>query len=153
MSDETPANIDPRFDPAFQRGFEGSVTTTRRRSLPGVPPVVPAQQQVPVAPVVTPAPVVVTQAPVIPEEIEEPAPRGVNPFIAGLWVIAAVLILAGGYLAQWARATFLTDSLSTDIDYVTIEIVKYGAPLLIVLGLATAIGLLFVHAIAWRKRG
>jgi len=153
--DDTAARIDPRFDPAFQRGFEGAVTTTRRRSLPGVPPVLPAQQQIVPPPVSPPAAAVSAPAPVadaVEEVAEEPAARGMNPFVVVLWVVAAVLVLVGGYLAQWVRTTFLTDSVSTNIDYVTIEIVKYGAPLLIVLGLATAIGLLFLHAIAWRKR-
>ena len=156
--DDTAARIDPRFDPAFQRGFEGAVTTTRRRSLPGVPPVLPAQQQIvpPRAATPAPAPAVVaapsTVADPVEEEVEEPPARGMNPFVVGLWVVAAVLVLVGGYLAQWVRTTFLTDSVSTNIDYVTVEIVKYGAPLLIALGLATAIGLLFLHAVAWRKR-
>ena len=154
--DDTAARIDPRFDPAFQRGFEGAVTTTRRRALPGVPPVLPAQQQIvpppvsPPAPAAVPAPAPTTVAD--DEAVEELAARGMNPFVVGLWVVAAVLVLVGGYLAQWVRTTFLTDSVSTNVDYVTIEIVKYGAPLLIALGLATAIGLLFLHAVAWRKR-
>jgi hypothetical protein len=161
MSDDKSGSIDPRFDPAFQRGFDGAVTTTRRRPTAGTPSVVPAQQSVarPPAPEYpaqtaatppTPAPATVDDM-LEPVEVEE-SPGGVNPFIVSLWIVAALLVIGGGYLVQWARSTFLTQSLSTDIDYVTIEIVKYGAPLLVFLGLATALGLVFLYAARWQRR-
>ena len=157
MSDENPVSIDPRFDPAFQRGFEGAVTTTRRRPTIGTPPVLPAQEAIPriAAPPVV-EPVVSTPAAPVAEaleaaEVDEPV-RGANPFIIGLWVIAVVLVGGGVYLMQWARTTFVSDSLSTNIDFVVVQAVTYGAPMVVVLGLATAIGLLFFYAIAWKKR-
>jgi hypothetical protein len=157
MSDENSANIDPRFDPAFQRGFEGAVTTTRRRPTIGTPPVLPAQATA-ARPVISapsaPEPAAPQQESVLEEtEVEADEPiRGVNPFVIVLWVVAVLLVIAGAYLTMWARTTFLTDSLSTNIDYVTIQIITYGSPLLVVLGLATGIGLMFLHAIAWKKR-
>jgi hypothetical protein len=155
MSDENSATIDPRFDPAFQRGFDGAVTTTRRRPTIGTPPVLPAQAPA-ARPVVSTSAVPEPTAPepqsVVEEDEAEEVVRGVNPFIVVLWIVAVLLVISGAYLTMWARTTFLTDSLSTNIDYVTIQIITYGSPLLVVLGLATAIGLVFLHAIAWKKR-
>lgn len=162
MSDQGSSNIDPRFDPAFQRGFEGSVTVSRRRPSPGTPLVAPAQDRATsVSAPARPAAVIrppesPLEAPVIaqtePEVEEEVVPRGANPFVIGLWVIAAVLVAGGVWGIQWARAAYLTEALTTNVDFVLVEIVRVAAPAAIGLGLATVIGLLFLGAIRWQKR-
>jgi hypothetical protein len=166
MTDQGTPNIDPRFDPAFQRGFDGSVTVTRRRAAPGTPSVTPAQdrsaQQAPVQrpnlparPPVSPPEVAAAvetepEADVVEEEVV--VTRGANPFVIALWVIAAVLVAVGAWGIEWARAAFLTESLTTNVDYVLVEIVRVAAPASIGLGVATAIGLLFLSAVRWQRK-
>jgi hypothetical protein len=164
MSDQGSSNIDPRFDPAFQRGFDGSVTVTRRRAAPGTPSVTPAQDRATPTPVqARPAAVirppespldspVVARTEAEPEVEEEVASRGANPFIIGLWVIAAVLVAGGVWGVQWARAAYLTESLTTNVDFVLVETMRVAAPFAIGLGLATVIGMLFLSATRWQRR-
>ena len=165
MTDQGPPNIDPRFDPAFQRGFDGDVTVTRRRATPGAPSVTPAQDRsaqepvqrpnLPARPPVSPAeaPAAVETEPEAGLIAEDAAvTRGANPFVIALWVIAAVLVAVGAWGIQWARAAFLTESLTTNVDYVLVEIVRVAAPASIGLGAATAIGLLFLSAVRWQRK-
>lgn len=53
MSD--PSDIDPRYDPAFQRGYEGEIATQRRRTGLHVPRAVPADQASAAGPGVVPS--------------------------------------------------------------------------------------------------
>lgn len=158
MTDESPKQLDPRFDPAFQRGFDGAPpqpqrTTGYLRSNP--------------VPVSTPARVVeVAQEPrsvaVIDDEgtdeladdaAEEFAPRsGRNPFLIALAAISLILIIGGLWAVQFMRSKFLTPDISTDVDYVTMQTAITGAPIAIALGIAIGVGVMFVYAISWQRR-
>ena len=146
MSDD--ARFDPRFDPAFQPGYEGpiaAVTPAARQRPPAAAPVALPQ----VAPVSAPA---AAQTPAVPAVEEDTAPRGVNPFLIALGVVAVVLVGGGLYLISRMKDLFADTQSSSTFDYVTLQVMLYAAPLLLVLGLATGVGLLFVFALRWGRR-
>ena len=148
MSDNV--RFDPRFDPAFQPGYEGPIA-----------PVAPASRQRPstAAPVALP-PVAPVYEPVMPKtpaatapEIEEDAPpRRANPFLIALGAVAAVLVGGALYLISRLRDLFADTQSSSTFDYVTLQVMLFAAPLLLVLGLATGVGLLFVFALRSDRR-
>lgn len=175
MAGDNNSEFDPRFDPAFQRGFEGEVT---RRSpqptayLPTNPArQTPAAATVPAYTTVQPdvaarggvadalSPATTGQAP----DGEPAADTGAvadagyaapgrNPFLIGLTVISVVLVLGGLAGLQWLRGRFLAPDIATELDFVTVQAATTGLVIVIGLGLATAIGVLFVHAARWGKR-
>lgn len=162
MSDGT--RFDPRFDPAFQPGYEGplvpaAVPTPRGASGTdriGTPPasrtaVRPAE----------PTPVERTpagRAPVEPAPGEDPpfeddpAPRRPNPFLIALGAVAVLLVGGGLYLVSSVRDQFADSPAAAQVDYVTLQVLMYAAPLLVVLGLAVGAGILFVLAARWYRR-
>ena len=76
--------------------------------------------------------------------------RRVNPFVIGLGVVSIVLILGGVYLITLLQQMFaVSQGSQTTFDYATFQALMYGAPLLIALGIATAIGVLFIFAVRW----
>lgn len=152
-------SFDPRFDPAFQRGFDGPVETTA-----AVPPaaqparlISPPPEARPERPAVAP----VTAEPALASrwaadrldqpELDEPPARTTNPFLITLGVIAVVLIALGLYLFQSTRAAFLESQSSSSGDYITMQTVIFAAPICIALGVATGIGVLFTYAIRYRR--
>ena len=142
MSDDR-ARLDPRFDPAFQRGYDGVMPTST-----GAPAPVPSSSVPPATPPSTPEPRALPR-----EEVAAPAaasmssprtvltpdafvtdePRRVNP-----WIIALITRL---------RDLFADTQNSAEFDYVVLQSLIIGAPILVGLGLATGIGLLFVLAV------
>ncbi len=83
-----------------------------------------------------------------------PPGRSTNPFLLVLWVASALMVFGGvglfqsvGQLTAEAQRTG-----SAPYDYFLVQSLIFGAPLLMVLGVATATGILFVHAVRWRKR-
>ncbi|GGK92174.1 hypothetical protein GCM10007382_10490 [Salinibacterium xinjiangense] len=90
-------------------------------------------------------------APVPDTTADEPAEgRRVNPFVIGLGVVSVVLMLGGVYLITLLQQMFAAGQGSqTTFDYATFQALMYGAPLLIALGIATAIGILFISAVRW----
>ncbi|MET3767492.1 hypothetical protein ABIB15_000154 [Marisediminicola sp. UYEF4] len=83
-----------------------------------------------------------------------PPARSTNPFLLVLWVASALMVFGGvglfqsvGQLTAEAQRTG-----SAPYDYFLVQSLIFGAPLLMVLGVATATGILFVHAVRWRKR-
>jgi hypothetical protein len=151
MSDH--GRFDPRFDPAFQPGYEGPVAVPTRSSAParvGSPPhVLPA---VPDAPAPAPASPASLPSSADSEPTEEPLPRRANPFLIALGAVAVLLLGGGLYLVSSLREQFAGDPASSDFDYVTQQVLMYAAPLLLVLGLATGIGVLFLLASRWDRR-
>lgn len=158
--------VDPRYDPAFQRGFEGQVTSGLR-----------ARTSVRRSALVSPAPYRSGgQEPEVEENgvqeagqtrtgaDAEPAPPpeqvsvqsagvrnlGRNPFLIALVVLGLTLTIAGIVWANQARAT-VTD-LATELDYWFLQASVVGAPLTIVAGIAVLAGVLFVAAVAWNRR-
>lgn len=145
MSDD--ARFDPRFDPAFQPGYEGPLTPTspaRSRSA-SAPQALPAVERSAVE-------TTVVDEPVAREDADDPAPRRLNPFLVALGASAVVLLGVGLYLVSRLRDLFADTQSTSSFDYVTLQVLMFAAPLLLVLGLATGIGVLFLFAVRWDRR-
>lgn len=154
MNDD-PAQYDPRFDPAFQRGFDGAtqaVPRERLHSTAAVVPVVDAQRRLSEA---SSAPRPGVQSESItpereresePERDREPEPRRANPFIIALLAVALLLVGGGLYLVSQLAQLFANPSETTQYDYITLQALTIGAPIIIGLGIATGIGVLFIYA-------
>ncbi len=164
------SDFDPRFDPAFQPGYDPSKhapETPARAEAPTRQTKKPdhqAQQQDEYAP---PPPSGSARHPVSapgspsvsqPSRVEQPAPvtTGVtvaprrNPLIITLWILSALLVASGVYGLRLIsdRVTSLGDSGGFGgADYYLLQSYTVLAPLLIVLGLATAVGTIFVLAV------
>lgn len=149
--------FDPRFDPAFQRGYD--------EAEPPPAPVVPAS--VGPAPVGRPAveqPRGTAERPVEPALSERPhrphvtphdghedAPARRNPFLIALIVIAVLLIVVSillfARLPEW-RGTVQGDAV---MDYATLEVLYFATPLLFVTGLGVIVAVLLFAASRWRR--
>lgn len=67
--------------------------------------------------------------------------------------MATLLFLGGGlYLVSRLRDLFADTQSTSAFDYTTLQVLLYGAPLVLVLGLATGVGLLFLLAVRWDRR-
>jgi len=173
--------FDPRFDPAFQRGFggasgtagSGTGTETGRRSAAPV-----VQQLPPPTPVSGyPAPPIgdvpgpargQAAAPAVRDGLSGDSSRDdglfiaddaaedrrlwTNPFLIGLALVAVALVFAGLWMFQVAREPFLGTNANSQADYATLTMLMDLAPLLLVLGAATAIGIVFAFALQWQRR-
>lgn len=157
--------FDPRFDPAFQPGYDPQLHGAPTRDSSGDEPAAKAGIGDPVAdarlnlltpPAAESAPL---RAPLsVPSRSgDEPAPTPIRirePYLVALWAVSAVFIVAGVSLLRYMtdRLNALTTSGGGDAsDYSLLRAFEIGAPLLIVLGLATATGTLFLLA-ARRRR-
>ncbi len=169
---------DPRFDPAFQRGFEGD-TAFPPRQAPSRP--APAAERIAPPPVVAPgeqqarvfadaqaqsraqvrtaqdpyaedAPPVRRRSDAEPiERFDTPqAPLRTNPFLIALLLIAIALI--GGGLLIGSRLDAWYDDAPNGPGFFVLYSLQYGVPLAIAVGIATVIGVLFVFALRWRGR-
>lgn len=181
MSDDKDVEIDPRFDPAFQRGFDQSIpieeyvpaAPQRDRSATGaIPAQAPAPSRVdplPATAVVAPAP---TARPA--ERVEADAAADVhadadaesavdavpeadsspsrNPFLLSLIVIAIALVAVGVWLFVRSGAAFNSRDVRSQGDYMSLDATIHMAPFIALLGAATAIGVLFVFAAKWTRR-
>ena len=160
------ARFDPRFDPAFQPGYDESLASaqpaTKRRPTAtapapiGQPPAwsqyAPTTRSAPAAAPID-APPAATEVLSTPADLDDdPAPRRANPFLIALGAVAILLLGGGLYLVSRMRDLFADTQSSSTFDYVTIQVLMFAAPLILVLGLATGVGLLFVFAIRWDRR-
>lgn len=175
MSDDA-SSFDPRFDPAFQRGYDGPTPTSSparssRRSRSDSPPQpigLPPQYSAVEQPVVSQRPSEFLQPSPADRRAEdrraedraalleleaEDAPRGPNPFLLALLACGALLVISG--IALLSQFQSIMDSQPQNgfpqSVYYFMQVVTYGAPLLICLGLATLIGVLFIYAVRWRR--
>ena len=139
MSDD--ARFDPRFDPAFQPGYEGPLSSAK-----------PAAKSRPAASVPEALVVVPTPVPDEPVAEDEPVSRRTNPFLIALGAVAILLLGGGLYVVSRLRDLFADTQSTSDFDYVTLQVLMYAAPLVLVLGLATGIGVLFLLAARWGRR-
>ena len=144
MSDSNGNDFDPRFDPAFQPGFDpGQHPTGRRLPRPSTPDTI--------APVSLPEPIAVPDLDeTSPTLADEPLASGrPEPLLVALWIVSAVFVAAGIYGLRLIgdRVSSLTSSGGFGgADYYLLQAYTFGAPMLIVLGLATATGTLFLLA-------
>jgi hypothetical protein len=165
MTDEE-QRVDPRYDPAFQRGFEGQVTSglrtrtsVRRSALVSPAPFRTGQPEPEVDDDgVQEAAPTRTGAEAEPDEQPEYVPvratgvrdLGRNPFLIALVTLGLVLVIGGVAWANQARQTVA--ELATELDYWYLEASVVGAPLTIITGIAVLAGVLFVAAAAWNRR-
>lgn len=76
-----------------------------------------------------------------------------NPFLAALAGLAVVLIGVGVWLFSRTYAAFNdAGSFSTQGDFVALETVMRTSPFIIMLGIAIAVGVVFLLAVGWRPR-
>jgi hypothetical protein len=173
MADE---GYDPRFDPAFQRGFEGEAAFPPRQvpanHVPSRQAAIPAPDRM-VAPIPDRLRARPQSAPsshlsdedfrppaqrtlVDPvdrfERLErEPVPLRSNPFLIAVLVIAIALIGAGVLIGS--RIDLWYDDVSPDgPGFGLLNMLQFGAPLAIILGVATVIAVLVILALRWRGR-
>lgn len=120
--------LDPRFDPAFQRGFDGGATA------PAGGPDVPA------VPAVQPA-------------MDAPSTLHGNPWVVVLWVLGPTLLVAGIW-GLWQAQIIRTSPNTTSASsyYVLPGLLQLFAPWLAIVGLITIVGVVFLHAVRWRRR-
>jgi len=155
-------SFDPRFDPAFQRGFgdvqaphPGVAVSASERPADGGPSVKVAASG-PVDPLV--------KSPVDAENGRGAMPLDAahvqvethgNPWLRALWGIAAVLIVAG-VAGQWvAIDLFSTGASSGSVvtSYVLPSVLQALAPWFLVAGLIAAIAAVTIKAVRWHPPG
>ena len=146
--------FDPRFNPAFQRGFDPSAQRAARANQT---PSLSADDVVygRSAPMEIPAPPPppAEQAPDgAPDDEENQATRGHNPFVLALWLLFVVFIAGGIALLLGPASGFRDGSAATDSDLAVMLIAQVFGPCMIAVGLATLSGLLFWHAAEWKRR-
>ena len=89
--DETP-EVDPRFDPVFQRGYDPAVhAAPARRSVLRAPAVRPSPLPEP-----APAPTAAAPDPVLEAEPEDDIPRH-NPWLLVLVLVSVAFLVAAGW--------------------------------------------------------
>ena len=196
MTEKTPPPLDPRFSPAFQRGFDpedpdatNSVaappsalqsrpaqaysrqveqspyappTTAGSYSLPevsslagapaaplGPPSVTPGSAESAQAAQAAQSAVVMTPG----SSIAEPTASVRNPYLIALGVIAVLLVAVGGWLFTRSSAAFDDPgNIASQGQYMSLQAAITVAPIFMLLGAATAIGVLFVFALRWRGK-
>lgn len=171
-------SIDPRFDPAFQRGYDGSVVTgsradaAARRSAPYVAsalqrPVAEAANterapRPPAAPPAGPAPLASeadaetppASAPVV-VQVAAPVLRApwMNPFVVAVTVLGIVVLALGIWLMQETYRVFAADNgFQSQVDYWFQNVSIVGGPLAVAVGVLILSGVLFVCASYWARR-
>lgn len=179
MSDTEKSGLDPRFDPAFQRGFDGPqprvMEPPARLKEPtgGAAPLRAAPAPFDVGSTARPAgPTAVGDGaggaagaggrmPETPEFTEsasdaedagrEPNTVRGNPWLRTLWLIAVVFTI-GGLAAQWqAQLMFASSNPSNVVEYYVIpSILGTMSPWFTFAGLFAGIGAVFISAAKWR---
>ena len=163
MTDEQ--KVDPRYDPAFQRGYEGTVSSvirTRTRAPERSAIVSPAPYR-PAAPEpeAADAEAVVEPDPAMHSASPEPAPAARptmrefvrNPFVVLLLLLGLGMIVGGGAWANQARALVAArGGASTELDYWFLQATVVSAPLTILAGIGILAGVMFLAARAWGRR-
>jgi hypothetical protein len=145
------SDVDPRFDPAFQRGFESTTPRVERaeRVQPGL-----RVERVETSPPNASQAESSEPSPVTPPRVElaDPPPAR-NPWLAVLWIKAAVLTIAA-VLAQYiaTEITYSPTAPTATQEYVIPAVFGALAPTLFAAGLATAIAALVIHALRWQPR-
>ena len=137
--------FDPRFNPAFQPGYDPSVHArpTAEPERTGVPQLV----EHPI-PVVDSEPSPSRTVHNDPRE-DQPVSRRFDPYLVGLWALSLVFVAVGlltvRYIAD-RMDRLNTTAGTTAFDYNLVLVYTIAAPLLVILGLATATATLFLLA-------
>lgn len=170
MSDDKSVEIDPRFDPAFQRGFDPTIpieeyvpdplpretsaaaaAPSRVAAPPPLAPAPPAASKV--QPAATAPDIIDVEVDPDAEPIAEPdSSPSRNPFLLFLGIISIALVAAGIWLFVRSGDAFNSRDVRSQGDYMSLDATIHMAPFIALLGGATAIGVLFVFASKWKKR-
>ncbi|MEP6843406.1 MAG: hypothetical protein ABJA11_07785, partial [Pseudolysinimonas sp.] len=152
MPDDDGVAVDPRYDPAFQRGFDGEVatgprgqSTLRRTAAVNPAPARQAAQRSGEFAAETPTQADFPTLALRPEPIDAPiveaAPLTVNtprelarnPFMIALAALGAVLIIAGAIWAYEGFATIVKNGgTRNEVEFWAAQTMSFGAPLAIV---------------------
>lgn len=155
-------NFDPRYDPAFQPGYEGPAQVSGR---PAVPRSVVEPVETRTATPVEPRPGVESRPRVEPVETSSPdrslltsttspaaliETRG-NPWLLALWVVAAIFVV-GGIAAQFAaQSLFQGNHVGSAVDfYVLPSVLSALSPWFTLAGLFAGVAAMVLSAIRWR---
>ena len=137
--------FDPRFNPAFQPGYDPSAHA-RPSAEPehtGVPELI--DNPIPIVDS-EPSPYRTVQNDY---REDQPVSRRFDPYLAGLWALSIVFVAAGlltvRYIAD-RMDRLNTTAGTTAFDYNLVLVYTIAAPLLVILGLATATATLFLLA-------
>lgn len=166
MTDEQ--RVDPRYDPAFQRGFEGTVSSTvraraavRRDAIVSPAPFrsAEAEPEVDDQGVEAAAPALAsTDETFEPPELV-PVNRSLgreffrNPFVVLLVLLGGGMIIGGSVWANQGRALVAArGGASTELDYWFLQATVTSAPLTILAGIGILAGVLFLAAAFWNRR-
>jgi hypothetical protein len=138
---------DPRYDPRFQRGWDGVVPP-----VPDAPPTAPpepARTPAPAAPV-EPAPTAAAAdfPAAAPDDEAEPEPTGRNPFRIALFLLGAVLIIAAASLL-WQQLQTVSSS-QGPADVVFQQVIYIFGPMLMLAGIVSIV--VAVATLAVRRR-
>jgi hypothetical protein len=136
------ADFDPRFDPAFQRGYDGAAGPARSVVEPVETARATRPVNEPVRSVVEPV-----ETPAEPFRYET---RG-NPWLRALWVVAAAFTVAGLVAEYAAQSMMQGANTSSAMDYYVLPLtVSQLAPWFTVTGLFAGVAGLVLSAIRWR---
>ena len=135
MSDDR--GFDPRYDPDFQRGWDGPTAPATREAPRAADP-----ERMVVAPERLPE----TE---VPEDDEHR--RRLNPFLIVLGAVSIALVVAGVWMASLVSDGFSQQGPSTQVDYAMLQVLMIGSPITVLLGVATAVGILFLLAARWGR--
>ncbi len=145
--------FDPRFDPAYQPGYDPKTDgRPDQREQPRTSEPRIHETETPQIGGFAPS----AASPEIRDvALETAASRRINPFLIAIWVVSVLFIAAG-----LALLTYIGDRLNAlntsgggaSTDYYLLNSYSTGAPLLVVLGLATATGSLFLLANRYARR-
>ena len=179
MSDSTSGrSVDPRFDPAFQPGYDPQSDPTRAARVPSYSEMTDSARFQP-GRVVEPPRARYTTEPIVRSEngqtavgaeIDSAAPGPFlesdpaqpvsprrNPFLIALCVIGVILFALGAYFAQQLldpkSVAVVAAAGGSTITYFAPQLLVFGAPLLMALGVAVLCSVLCIHAVHWRGRG
>lgn len=155
MSEER--SFDPRFDPAFQRGYDASERARRTSAAPSLTAEDIAFGRSALPELGSP---LVSAPPPPPEGWEGPKDQEAqaaptvrrNPFILTLWIISVVLVLGGMVLVIGSGRIGFSSAGgygSSPEFMVAMQTVSILCPAMTTVGLATMSGLLFWHASRW----
>ena len=145
-------DFDPRFDPAFQRGYvdDGSGAPQPYRGIEALgleaepEPLEPLESR----------DAAVAQAPAQAHpELLAISLQG-NPWIRVLWVIAPVFVLGGVIGQAWSQTLLFSGSYASGpsgfASYVAPSVMQSVGPWMVLTGLAALVGVVFLHAVRWR---
>jgi hypothetical protein len=166
MTDEQ--RVDPRYDPAFQRGFEGEVssavrsrTAVRRTALVAPAPFRSAEPEPEVeengvedvAPTRSSADDEVEPLELVPVSRVNLRDFARNPFVVLLILLGGGMIVGGSVWANQGRQLVAArGGASTELDYWFLQATVVAAPLTILAGIGILAGVLFLAAGVWNRR-